>query len=264
MVIYSNHRFQCFEQCLLKYKFSYIDNVEITRENVESFLGSRVHEVLEKVYRDIKKGKENSLEHLLDFLNNEWEKKWHDSVIIVKKDITILEYLEKAKQYVTNYYQRYHPFDQGQTLAVEKRILITLDDSKRYKMQGFIDRLVETKKDSYEIHDYKTTLKLPSLKQLNEDRQLIIYTLGVMKKYPQAKNIDRVWHFLAFDQEIRIKKNEDILTKKKKEMIKLIDQIETTQDFEPSPSILCRWCQYQQLCKDQQKKKNKQIKLPIS
>jgi putative RecB family exonuclease len=85
MVIYSHRRFQFFEQCTLKYKFFYINKVEIIRENVESFLGSRLHEVLEKLYRDLKKGKENSLEHIIDFLNDEWEKKWHDSVIFVKK-----------------------------------------------------------------------------------------------------------------------------------------------------------------------------------
>jgi putative RecB family exonuclease len=121
---------------------------------------------------------------------------------------------------------------------------------------------VETKKDFYEIHGYKTTSKLPSLKKLNEDRQLSIYALGVINKYPHVKNIDLLWHFLAFDQEI--KKNEDILNKKKKEMMKLIDQIEDTKEFESVPSVLCQWCEYKQLCKNQPRKKNKQIKLKIS
>ena len=115
MVIYSHHRFQRFEQCPLKYKFSYIDKIEILQENVESFLGLRVHEVLEKLYKDLKRGKENSLECLLDFLSDEWERKWHNSVIIVKKDITQLQYFEKAKQYITNYNQRYYPFNQCRT-----------------------------------------------------------------------------------------------------------------------------------------------------
>jgi len=57
-----------------------------------------------------KKSKENSLEQLLNFISDEWKKKWHDSVIIEKKNITQAKYLEKAKQYVTNYYQRYLSF----------------------------------------------------------------------------------------------------------------------------------------------------------
>jgi len=84
-----------------------------------------------------------------------------------------------------------------------------------------------------------------------------------MKKYPQAKNIDLIWHFLAFDREIRIKKKMKMLLQRKKEMMKLINQIESTQEFESTSSILCRWCQYQQLFKDQPKIKNKQIKLKI-
>jgi hypothetical protein len=56
-------------------------------------------------------------------------------------------------------------------------------------MRGVIDRLVETKKDCLEIHDYKTTLRFPSFRELNENRKLTIYTLGVMETYPNTKNI---------------------------------------------------------------------------
>jgi len=264
MVIYSHHRLQCFEQCPLKYKFSYIDKIEITRENIEAFLGLRVHEVLEKLYKDLIKRKKNTLQDLLYYLNDQWDKNWNESVIIVKKGPTKKDYIYKSRMYITSYYQRYTPFDQGRTLGLEKRILIKLDESKRYKMQGFIDRLVETQKNCLEIHDYKTTQRLPSIKNLEEERQLSIYTLGVLEKYPNTTNIDLVWHFLAFDKEIRSKRNQDTLLKQKKEMMLLIDKIEKTEDFEPSPSILCRWCEYQQICKKQPQKKNKQTKLKIN
>ena len=72
MTIYSHSRLSCFEQCPNKFKLKYIDNVESDIEqSVEAFLGSRVHETLEKLYRDLDYHKLNSLDDLLVFLHEE-------------------------------------------------------------------------------------------------------------------------------------------------------------------------------------------------
>jgi putative RecB family exonuclease len=93
------------------------------------FLGLRVYEVLEKLYKDLKKGKKNTLDNLLNFLNEQWETKWNESITIVKKEFTQNDYIEKTRKYIMRYYQRYAPFDQGRTLGIKKRILIILHDS---------------------------------------------------------------------------------------------------------------------------------------
>jgi len=56
-------------------------------ESVEAFMGVRVHEALEKHYRDLQYQKKNSLEDLLDFLNDEWGKNWTESIVIVKREV---------------------------------------------------------------------------------------------------------------------------------------------------------------------------------
>ncbi len=72
MTIYSHSRLSCFEQCPNKFKLKYIDRVESDIEqSVEAFLGSRVHETLEKLYRDLDYHKLNSLDDLLVFLHEE-------------------------------------------------------------------------------------------------------------------------------------------------------------------------------------------------
>lgn len=72
MTIYSHSRLSCFEQCPNKFKLKYIDKVESDIEqSVEAFLGSRVHETLEKLYRDLDYHKLNSLDDLLVFLHEE-------------------------------------------------------------------------------------------------------------------------------------------------------------------------------------------------
>ena len=110
MVVYSHSRLSCYEQCPRKYKLQYIDKVETEiEESVEAFLGSRVHEVLEKLYRDLMHQKENSLEDLIDFLHEEWDKNWDDSIIIVKEEYGPDNYLKMAEKYITDYYKRYYP-----------------------------------------------------------------------------------------------------------------------------------------------------------
>jgi len=48
-----------------------------------------------------------------------------------------------AEKYLTKYYNRYFPFDQGRTIALEERIMLMLDETKGHHLQGFIDRLTD-------------------------------------------------------------------------------------------------------------------------
>lgn len=65
MPVFSDSRLSTFEQCPLKYKYQYIDKFKVkAAKTVEAFMGSCVHEALEKLYRDLKLQKNNSLEEL--------------------------------------------------------------------------------------------------------------------------------------------------------------------------------------------------------
>ena len=251
MTVYSHSRLSCFEQCPLKYKLRYIDKVEFeVAETVEAFLGTRVHETLEKLYRDLQYQKENSLDDLLNFLREEWHKNWSDDVVIVKKEYTGKNYLKMAEKYVTDYYSRYYPFDQGKTVALEDRILIDLDGSGRYRLQGYIDRLSEVEDGFYEIHDYKTSSRLPLKEYIEQDRQLALYMIGVKNSYPDVRDVRLIWHFLAFDKEVDSTRSDEELENLKKETIELIDRIEAEEEFEANPSYLCDWCEFKSVCRE--------------
>ena len=251
MTIYSHSRLSTFEQSPQKFKLKYIDKVETDiEEGVEAFLGSRTHETLEKLYRDLQYQKENTLEELLDFLHVEWDKNWNDSIVIVRKGYNKDNYLKMAEKFITDYYNRYQPFDQSKTISIEDRILINLDEAGNYILQGYIDRLVETRDGFYEIHDYKTSARLSRKKELDRDRQLALYSIGIKNDFPDYQDIELVWHFLAFDKELRSKRNENELNQLKNDTIKLIDQIENTERFPSNPTGLCNWCEYQPICNE--------------
>jgi putative RecB family exonuclease len=246
MTIYSYSRLRCFEQCPQKYKFQYVDKVKMeVRKNIEIFLGKRVHETLKKLYLDLRYGKFNTLEELLEFLCDGWTKNWYDSIRIVKEGYGPEEYLRIAEKCIIDFYNRYKPFNQGKTIGLEERIIINLDD---YKLCGYIDRLTETEKGCYEIHDYKTCSKLPSLEIIKNDRQLAIYSIGVKQIYPYVKDVRLIWHFLKFDKEIYSTRSDNDLDELKKNTIQLIDIIENAKEFPANYSMLCDWCKFKPVC----------------
>jgi putative RecB family exonuclease len=204
-------------------------------DTVEAFLGSRVHETLEKLYRDLTYQKMNSLEDLLCFFRDEWKKNWSDDIVIVKQEYTQENYLKMGEKYIADYYKRYHPFAQGKTIALEERILIALDDVGEYKLQGYIDRLAEVKDGWYEIHDYKTNSRSPLTEYIRSDRQLALYMIGVKKQYPDVKQVRLIWHFLKFDKEIDSSRTDD--------------ELEQDESFEARSSLLCEWCEFKSVCR---------------
>ena len=250
MTVYSHSRLSCYEQCPQKFKLQYIDKVETDfAESVEAFLGSRMHETLEKLYRDHDHQKMNSLDELLGFLRDEWKNNWSDAIVIMNNEYTPENYLKMAEKYLADYYKRYHPFDQGRTVALEERILINLDQAGEYKLQGYIDRLSEMKTGFYEIHDYKTNSRLPLPDYLRTDRQLALYMIGVQNQYPDVKDVQLIWHFLKFDKEVNSTRSEAELTELKQSTIQLIDQIENDSEYKVCPGGLCDWCEFKSICR---------------
>lgn len=250
-MIYSHSRLNCFTGCPYKFKLQYIDKAETEEEEyIEAFLGLRVHETLEKLYKDLKFLKENSLQDLLAFFDKQWEKHWNNNIIIVRKGYASENYRKMGVKYITDYYNRYKPFNQDRTINTEKQIIIPLDKEGKFKMRGVIDRIAY-KNGYYEVHDYKTSGSLPPEQEMIKDRQLALYSLAVLKSYQDAKKVRQVWHFLAFDKDIILEKSKKELEQIKKETIALIKEVENSKKngkFPTKTSNLCDWCEYQPQC----------------
>lgn len=247
MAVYSHSRLSCFEQCPLKFKFEYIDKVETKiEETVETFLGSRVHEALEKLYKDLKFQKLTPLKELLAFFNDSWKKNWNDAIVIVRDEYNQENYRKMGEKFIVDYFNRYRPFDQSRTIALETERTVDLDDY--YKIHIRVDRLALSDDNIYEIHDYKTSNKLLTQDELDNDRQLAVYAYGIRKMYPDAAKIKLVWHFLAFDKEMSSSRTPEQIDSLKKEIINLIKKIEAEKNFPANISALCDWCEFQVMC----------------
>ena len=106
MTLYSHSRLTTFETCPYQYKLKYIDKIDMGVETVERFLGSLVHSVLEKLYKDLLNGKENNLEELLEFYEQEWERQLSPDIVIVKDEYTPENYREVGRQCLRDYYEK--------------------------------------------------------------------------------------------------------------------------------------------------------------
>ena len=249
MPSFSHSRIGSFENCPLQYKFSYIDNIKVEAEDtVETFLGSRVHEALEKLYRDKRFEKLMSLEELLEYYKKLWEENWKDTVIIVKKEYNQENYRKMGERYITDYYNRHKPFDRGKIIGLETMDLLPLDEGGNYKFHIRIDRLVDMGNGMYEVHDYKTNAKLPKQEELDEDRQLAMYSLWVRRRFKDFKKVRLVWHFLAVDKEMDSFRTKKQLEDLRDEVMEQIKKIEAAEEFPANVSWLCDWCLYKSIC----------------
>lgn len=247
MTTFSHSRLSTYEQCTLRYKYAYIDKVKTdVSTTVEAFMGDMVHQTLEKLYKDLKFEKLNSIDDLLLFFEDIWKTNWSDEIIIVKKDYVQENYQDLGKRMIRDYYEKYHPFNQARTIGLETQDYLDLNDE--FKIHVRIDRLASPEDGVYEIHDFKTNSNIKTQEELDCDRQLAIYALGVKTKYPDAKKIILIWHFLAFNKEMRSSRTDLELETLKNDTINLIKKIESETIFTPQTSGLCDYCQFKSIC----------------
>jgi len=247
MTIYSHSRLSTFETCPLQYKIHYIDGIKREEESIEMFLGSRFHDAMEKLYKELR-FRIMPLDELLQCYNEKWEKEYHDDVVVSEPKRAADDYRKLGQRYIESYYKRYHPFDQGKVLGLEKKVDVDLLGDGKHRITGYIDRLAQADDGIYEIHDYKTSGNLPEQKYLDQDRQLALYHLGIQEMWRDVKKVKLVWHYVVFDKEMASSRTEKQLAKLKEDIITLIDQVERTQVFLPRESNLCDWCPYPDLC----------------
>lgn len=246
---YSISQVRKFEECPLQYKFIYLDRLGRREEGIEAFTGLRFHKAMQRLYQE-RSARLVPLEELLAWYEARWAERWHDEVVVRKDGMTADDYRKMGRRCIEDYYRHYEPFDEGRVLGLERWIRFPLDDEGRYVFKGVIDRLMLAPDGAFEVHDYKTGSKLPEQEELDADRQLAVYEIGVRKLWPEAETAEvrLIWHEVNFDVEMRSSRTEEERETLTRELEALIDRIEAEREFEPRENQFCGWCAYQDLC----------------
>lgn len=250
-MIYSHSQLETYESCPFKYRLLYLEKVKAGRRSIEAFMGSLVHAALEKLYRDIRMSRLPDLDELKRFFVEKWRSSFGEDIFIVRSDYGEEDYLNTGLRCLDDYYRRYYPFRGGGVpIWLERRVQIPLQsrEGRRVNFTGVLDRLDCLEGGRYEIHDYKTSQVLPTREMLEQDRQLSLYQLAVEAAFPDAREVELVWHYLVFDRELRLRRKREELEDVASNALRVIEKIESTRDFPPRESDLCDWCEVQEHC----------------
>jgi putative RecB family exonuclease len=245
---YSHSRISCFENCPKQFHYRYVLRLPAESESIEAFVGKRVHEVLERLHRFVDRGMVPSLNKVLARFGALWDETWNgERVRVVREGTEVDDYRAIGERCLRQFYRQNYPFDRDETLGLEERVTVVLDAEREHRVQGFIDRLVRAPDGAVEIHDYKTSRRMPSQKRLDEDRQLALYQLAVQGRFPDTP-IRLVWHYLAQGATRVSTRSPEQLEELRTSTSRRIEQIESAEQFEARPSALCGWCEYRDLC----------------
>lgn len=247
--IYSHSRLSSFENCPKQFEFRYIQKIPSESEGIEAFVGKRVHEILERLYLFVGRGQVPGVEKVIDRYQKLWEETYDGDRVRIVREGTPLDYYRKlGEQCLRGYYMRHYPFDESETLGIEKRVVFPLDDAGEYRMQGIIDRISRARDGTIEIHDYKTGARVPSQRIIDQDRQLALYQIGLARTYGDDVPYRLVWHYVAKNRTCVSTRTADDLTDLRAKTIARIDEIQAATDFPAKKIALCNWCEYKDRC----------------
>lgn len=249
MTLYSHSRLSTFEKCRKQFELRYLLQVPQETEGIEAFVGKRVHEILERLYRFVAQGLVPSLERVLYRYHQNWTEAFEPARIrIVRAGTEVAFYRRHGARCLENYYRRHYPFDADETLGLERPIRFHLDEGGRYAVRGIIDRIARARDGALEIHDFKTGRRVPSQEEVDRDRQLGLYELGIRARWREEGPVRLVWHYPLSNQvrvSTRSAAQREALRRKTAEAI---DRIRAEERFEARPSALCGWCEFRDRC----------------
>jgi putative RecB family exonuclease len=250
--VYSHSRLSAFETCPQKFQYRYLWRIPSESESIEGFVGKRVHEVLEKLHLVARGGRVPALPRVLERYRQMFDDAFDPSVVrIVREGTPLGFYRDLGEHCLANYYHDHYPFDRDETLALEEHLRFDLADDGMaggYRIQGFVDRIARAPDGAIEIQDYKTSARMPSQKQVDADRQLALYQIGVGARFGPDRPVRLVWHYLRQGRTLRSTRTPEDLARLARETRALIDRIRSASVFPAKPSALCGWCEFRQGC----------------
>ncbi len=231
----SYSQLDCFDQCPLKYNYSYLLKIPTPTSHVTNF-GSSVHETLKEFYQMLKIKKDLPFSVMEEMYLKNWISEGYDSVIheTTKKK----KGLEMLKRY---YDANSTPWTIPEFL--EKPFTVKIGE---YVINGRIDRIDRLPDGTYEVIDYKTG-SIHSDLNIKKQLQLSIYALACrdLFKIPVSK---LSLYFLDPNEKISTTRSDEEINALPDEIKGKIDEMKAS-DFAPTPNEkLCSFCDYRMIC----------------
>lgn len=227
-----------YSQCPMKYYFQYIQKAP--RKEFDHFtLGNFCHKVLEIFHSTYLKNTTISIKEIMtkSFKAARRRKEFRS----IKPEL-----LKEAQSLLKDYLVSISGAQMPTVKGIEKSFELEIE--KGLVVRGFLDRVDLLNGGKFRIVDYKTTKNVKYL----DPFQLLIYGLWLNNEYPDIDEFEGSYILLrhkSTSKDYNFNKK-DIEGCKKKIITFAYDINNNTQNniWKPNPSILCRWCDFQQIC----------------
>jgi RecB family exonuclease len=235
-----------FKSCPKAFEFKYIKKIPEAFNSIEAHMGSSVHEVLEWAYKERNDEHEPGLQAALEKYSEQFHGGDFETIKIVKDDKTKEDYYLLGREFIVYFFSELFPFDKSSTLSLEQRFNIPMTvDGAEVVYRGVIDRISKGTDGTIRVTDYKTgrvgqpldTLQLPSY-------ALYIFLNNI------DQEIELCYEDLREKQTKTVRFNRKEVKAIREALQREIAAIQAAkpEDFKAKPSILCRWCGYNQIC----------------
>lgn len=257
-IFFSYTQLAAFSNCPYQYRFAHILRVPRLGKPVFSF-GKTMHSVMQKIFEIVRErssygqtglfanltAKESkvkseiiTLDEIYKLFEESWIDEWYESAARKK------EYKNTGKKILKEFYAK-HKDNWPVSLFLEKGFNLKVAVNKKlYSIRGVIDR-IDKIGDKIKIIDYKTGSPKSRL-SFGEKEQLFIYQLAAREIFDQEVGA-LSFYYLENNTEVEFIGTDSELEKVNKKIIKTIQDIHQGE-FLPKPSILCRYCDFKEIC----------------
>lgn len=249
-MIFSHSRLSNFERCPRRFQYRYLLGIAPEGESVESFLGKRVHEVLERLYRATTRGVVPTLAQVRMRFRQLWNDHFDPLKIrFARPELDTGFYQAQGDRCLENYYRANYPFDADETVGIEEPVDFELGpEAAPVRFRGVIDRISRARDGATEIHDFKTSARVPSQSELDEDRQLALYQIALARTRGVTGAVRLVWHFVRPGVVRVSERGPEALRALESATLDLVERVRSEKEFAPVPGRLCAWCEYKDGC----------------
>lgn len=239
---------ETYKLCPQKFKFQELDRIPAKKFKAALF-GTLVHSCLKFMFS--KGPLFPTLDEVLAYFRENFPPPETFEAAPEEKQL----YLAEGERILKNFYKKNAPWNFN-VLDLESRFEVLIEDQRRketHVLAGRIDRIDKTD-GGYEVIDYKTSRRMPPQADVDKDRQMSIYALGLAKRWPHVKadEITLSLYFLKHGEKLSTKRSAEATAATAREVLKTVsaieDKVASGQRFDPTPGAHCDFCSYKPIC----------------
>lgn len=247
---YSYSKISTYKQCKFKFKLKYLDKNFLYSSNIATEFGSLIHTTEELIAKALQKGEIVNYIALKNKFIIEARKLAHKyPVEFLKKDKSNRNYQEKTYLYLEAAIYRLENFLKAnpnlQILGIEQPFEYNYDNVHSFK--GSIDRaFINKATNELLIQDIKSWPVKAQNSELKAPLQFAIYSMAASELWGIPIANIKCEYDLPLCDITQSTLSNDIVSESKNTLDKLFKGIHAN-DFKPTISALCHWCEYNPL-----------------